>query len=94
MEMIYLIAYDIADDRRRESVAAALAAYGARVQFSVFECELADAATVERLKTRLLELIDLHEDQVRLYQLSNRTGQVAEIIGLRRLEERADFWII
>ena len=94
MEVIYLVTYDIADDRRRESVAAALAAYGARVQLSVFECELPDATAVERLKTRILELIDIHEDQVRLYHLPHRTGQVAEILGLRRLEERADFWIV
>ena len=92
--MIDVIAYDIVDDRRRESVAAALAAYGARVQLSVFECELEDPAVVSALKTRLRELIDPLEDQVRLYPLPTNAERVAEIIGNRRLEERQDFWII
>ena len=38
--MLYLITYDIADDRRREDVATLLSGYGPRVQLSVFECEL------------------------------------------------------
>jgi len=38
----YLVAYDIADDDRREGVALYLSGYGPRVQLSVFDVELAD----------------------------------------------------
>jgi len=38
--MLYLITYDIADDRRREDVATLLSGYGPRVQLSVFECDV------------------------------------------------------
>jgi CRISPR-associated endonuclease Cas2 len=64
------------------------------VQFSVFECDLADLAQVGQVKTRLRELIDPAEDQVRLYPLPSNADRSAEIIGNRRLEERADFWIL
>jgi len=92
--MIYVIAYDIADDRRREDVSMALAAHGARVQLSVFECDLPDPVAVAGLKTKLLELIDTREDQVRLYPLPDNATRVVEILGSRRLEEREDFWIV
>jgi CRISPR-associated protein Cas2 len=36
--VIFLIAYDIADDRRREDVATVLSGYSPRVRLSVFEC--------------------------------------------------------
>jgi CRISPR-associated protein Cas2 len=36
----YVIAYDIADDGRREDVATLLSGYGPRVQLSVFECDV------------------------------------------------------
>ena len=38
--MWYTIAYDIVEDKRRNKIAAILGAYGDRVQYSVFECEL------------------------------------------------------
>lgn len=94
MEVIYLVAYDIADDRRREEVAAILSSYGARVQLSVFECELADPATVATVTGLLKRAIEPAEDQIRLYPLPAGSVRGTEIIGNRRLEERADFWIV
>ncbi len=38
----YVVAYDIADDRRRSKVVKVLEAIGHRVNFSVFECMLTD----------------------------------------------------
>jgi CRISPR-associated protein Cas2 len=38
--MKYVVAYDIADDGRRNRVARFLEGWGRRVQKSVFECEL------------------------------------------------------
>lgn len=92
--MIYLIAYDIGDDRRREAVSVLLSAYGARVQLSVFECDLPDLPAVRHLTGRLRGLIDRVEDQVRVYPLPAGSTRSVEIIGNRTLEERADFWIV
>jgi CRISPR-associated protein Cas2 len=94
VEVIYLVAYDIADDQRRETVAATLASCGARVQFSVFECEVPDATAVAQLKDRVGNLIDIDEDQVRFYPLPVPTVRDLDILGNRRLEERQDYWII
>jgi len=38
--MIYVIAYDIDDDKRRSRISKLLEEYGVRVQESVFECNL------------------------------------------------------
>jgi len=43
MEHIWMLAYDISDNKRRRSVAKRLEDYGSRVQYSVFECRLSPA---------------------------------------------------
>lgn len=45
--MIYLISYDIVDDKKRTSLFKMLKNYGIRHQYSVFECELDDKKYVE-----------------------------------------------
>jgi CRISPR-associated protein Cas2 len=65
----YVIAYDIADDRRREAVATLLSGYGPRVQLSVFECEFRTRRECASLQGKLRDLVDPVEDQVRLYPL-------------------------
>lgn len=37
---LYLIIYDITDNKRRRKVSKILEKYGIRIQFSAFECEL------------------------------------------------------
>ena len=46
--MIYVIAYDVEDDRARGRLAAKLSHYGTRLQYSVFECML-EPDELERL---------------------------------------------
>ena len=92
--MIYVIAYDIADNHRRESVSALLATCGARVQFSVFECELPNPVAFTRMRDGLAAIIDTAEDQVRLYPLPDNAERRLEVLGDRRLEERQDYWIL
>lgn len=64
----YLIAYDIADDRRRDGVFGELQGQGDRVQYSVFFCELTPRELV-RLRTELRRLIHELEDQVMILDL-------------------------
>jgi CRISPR-associated protein Cas2 len=90
----YLVAYDIADDRRREDVAALLSGYGPRVQLSVFECDLASRRDAAGLRARLRRLIDPVEDQVRVYPLDERTIRQSVVLGARVIEERQDYWIV
>jgi CRISPR-associated protein Cas2 len=90
----YVVAYDIADDRRREDVATLLSGYGPRVQLSVFECDLRTRPEAAALRSKLRELIDPIEDQVRLYPLDDRAARQVAVIGARVIEERQDFWIV
>jgi len=92
--VIWLIAYDIADDRRREAVSATLSACGARVQLSVFECELPDPVALTVLLARLREAIDADDDQIRMYPLPLDVERQLKILGNRTLEERRDFYIV
>ena len=90
----YVVTYDIADDRRREDVATLLSGYGPRVQLSVFECDMRTRREVSALRSKLRELINPVEDQVRLYPLNDSAARQVAVIGARVIEERQDFWIV
>ncbi|AIE73549.1 MULTISPECIES: CRISPR-associated endonuclease Cas2 [unclassified Synechocystis] len=67
--MLYIICYDIPDDRRRKKVADLLEGYGVRVQYSVFECYLS-AKKLKELQRRLRKQFNQNEDSIRFYPLS------------------------
>lgn len=93
--VIVVVAYDIKDNRRREDVSQYLSQHGARVQLSVFEIELSHKRKLSEVQATLKNLIMDAEDQIRLWPLTSRAAtQNTIILGLRRLEERQDFYII
>ena len=61
--MIYIIAYDIADNKRRLRVAKTLESWGYRIQESVFQLRL-DTATLARVRSALAALISDVEDVI------------------------------
>ena len=78
--MLYVVSYDIPDDRRRARVHSALTGFGVWVQYSVFECFL-DRKQRLLLEARLLEEIRQREDTIRIYGLcATCTGKV-EVLG-------------
>ena len=79
-DMLYLISYDVASDKRRTRVARCMEAYGERVQYSVFECELS-TTQLERLRARLLRLVDHETDSVRIYGLCGGCRLRVDVIG-------------
>lgn len=82
----YLIAYDVADDRRRGRVAKRLSSYGDRIQFSVFIVD-ARPAKVLRLRTSLTDMIEVETDSVILCDLGPLSSDPAarfEVVGRRR----------
>ncbi len=66
-----LVAYDIADDARRDRIAVALQAVGERIQYSVFIVDGRPADFV-RLQALLDSLIEPLEDRVLLCGLGTR----------------------
>ncbi len=74
--LLYVVAYDIPDDKRRKKVSDLLEGYGRRVQYSVFELVLTPQK-FDQLRRRLQKQVKLSEDSVRFYPLSKHTlGQV------------------
>ena len=81
-----LVAYDIADDRRRDRVAVALQEHGERVQYSVFFVD-GRPATFVRLNALLSGLIDPSADTVMFCDLGPRGSAARKAvshIGARR----------
>lgn len=82
----YLVAYDIADDRRRSRVSTKLSSYGDRIQYSVFVVDGRPAKLV-RLRSALIRLIDQVADSVLICDLGLASGDLDrrfDIIGCHR----------
>jgi len=67
--MRVLIAYDVADDDRRNSLARLLASYGFRYQRSVFFIPSISKKELEKLINRLKPLINPKTDRLKCYQV-------------------------
>lgn len=63
-----VVAYDVADNKRREKISGLLGKYGVRANFSVFECMVTDKE-FEKLKAKVAKIIDSKEDSVVYYPL-------------------------
>jgi len=87
------IAYDIADNKRRLKMARLLYGVADRVQKSVFEGYL-DAATFERLRRQLGNLLDPKVDTVRLYRLCKTCRRQITVLGHGRVEPPRDVFIL
>ena len=78
--MIYIIAYDIADNKRRLRVAKTLESWGYRIQESVFQLRL-DSATLARVRLLLAALISDSEDVIHIYPICSSCADHADILG-------------
>jgi CRISPR-associated protein Cas2 len=90
--MQVLVCYDVTTTtpegrRRLRRVARVCLDFGQRVQQSVFECTL-DEKELTRLRSQLLDEINLEEDSLRLYRLIGKFEEIVESYGCDR---RIDF---
>ena len=74
MRLLYVVTYDIADDKRLRRVFNLMRGYGDHVQYSVFRCELSDVERTE-LMIRLADIIKHDEDQVLFFPLGPAGGE-------------------
>jgi len=77
---LYVVAYDIPDDRRRARVYKTLCGFGQWTQYSLFECHLTDVERVA-LRRKLEPLLDRMNDSVRFYPLCAACTGKVETIG-------------
>lgn len=76
MRMLYVVTYDVGDDKRLRKIFKLLRGYGDHLQYSVFRCELSDRERAELL-TRLSDVIKHTEDQVLLFPIGPADGRHA-----------------
>ena len=76
--MIYIIAYDIADNKRRLRVSKTLESWGNRIQESVFQLHL-DTAMLAR--SSLAVLISESDDVIHIYPICSSCADRADILG-------------
>lgn len=83
---LYLIAYDIPDDKRRTKVHRVLSGYGKWTQYSLFEAFLTDKELVA-LRGKLDPHLKPGEDSVRFYHLCAACVEKARTVGSPPPEE-------
>jgi len=80
LETLYVIAYDIPNDRRRTRVHKILCGFGEWTQYSLFECFL-DARELVQLRAKLQAILEPDEDSVRIYPLNADCRSAVETVG-------------
>ena len=89
----YLLAYDIADDRRRAKIAKIMESMGGRVQGSVFEAYLTPA-NLEILLKKTQKVLKKEEDSLRVYVLCESCRAKVRAIGLGQVTDPPGVMIV
>ena len=79
---MYVISYDITNDRRRNKIAEVLLGYGKRVQYSVFECRISQKSFEELYKRLALLMADTDDGSIRFYHLCGKCEREIQELGL------------
>lgn len=87
---LYVIAYDIPNDRRRVKVHKTLCGFGEWTQYSLFECYLTEKELVT-LRGKLEKLLEAEEDSVRFYPICAACVAKVVTIGSERPAEKRVF---
>ncbi len=91
-EHLFIVTYDISDQKRWRRVFKAMQGYGAWIQLSVFQCRLSQWRRAE-LETRLRELVKNGEDHVLLIDVgpADKIELTMKSIGktFEKIERRA-----
>ena len=74
MRSVFLVAYDVADDKRRTKIFKKLKGYGEGIQYSLFRCALTPSERL-RMRAEMWDLIDHTTDRVLLVDLGPDDGR-------------------
>lgn len=77
MRRVYIVAYDITDDKRLRRVFKKMKGYGEHLQYSVFQCELSEKERMQMI-SELNPLINHKQDQILIFTLGPAEGYNAE----------------
>jgi len=90
---LYVIAYDITEDKRRNRVAELLKNFGTRTQYSLFEMEI-EPKVMKEITLQLEELIDTAVDKVKCYLLCRECVGKTVSMGKTGDSPDSDFYVI
>ena len=88
MRNVYLVGFDVSDDKRLRRTYKKMCGFGDPVQYSVFRCELS-ATDKQRMKEALWSILNLDQDRVMLVDLGPagaRGDECLEFWGQPRVE--------
>lgn len=91
MSSLWVIAYDIEDNKSRKTVNQLLKNYGSRVQYSIFECRLTHTQQ-KMLRNKIKETID-ETDKVRWYSLCKHCETQISWQGMGEPSDKNLFYI-
>ena len=77
---LYVVAYDIPNDKRRTKIHKTLSGFGQWTQYSLFECHLNNKQYLQ-LRQKLDRLLKAEEDSIRFYALCAGCLAKVETIG-------------
>lgn len=92
-EMLIVLAYDVSEPKRLAKVASVCEDFGARVQYSIFECHL-EVEEFNELWLRLLGIIDEAEDRLVAYRIDGRCAKETETAGTMVCSEKAVCYLV
>lgn len=84
---LYVIAYDVANNRRRTKIHKTLSGFGEWTQFSLFECHLSEKEMLQ-LRQRLDKLMSPQQDSVRFYPLCASCAAKTDTVGSPKPAEK------
>lgn len=90
---MWVVSYDIPNDKRRRKVAKVLEGYGRRAQYSVFECDI-DETKRARLEVMLLREIDPTEDDIRFYPMNRADLERVVLLGKAELYRALGWYFV
>lgn len=80
MSTLYLIAYDISNNKRRTKIHKTLSGFGEWTQYSFFECFLDDKELI-LLEHHLRTILNEQEDNLRIYHICASCQPKTQTIG-------------
>lgn len=91
--MLFVVCYDISDDKTRTHVSDRLLNFGVRIQESVFECLLDDGLYARMLADVAKSPLE-KTDRVRVYRVCANCVEAVKIYGPGEVTRNEDFYLV
>jgi len=91
--MLYVVCYDIGEDKTRNRMSERLLDFGVRIQESVFECVLDDESQ-ERMMEQLDKIPLAATDRVRVYRMCQNCVEAVRIYGPGEVTRDHEFYVV